>query len=139
MVVTDHPRSNFGLNVLIDVQSMCDSCDCGSGYEGLRCETNIDDCVDNKCSNNATCVDLVQAYRCECTPGFMGEYCQEKIPFCTKGHDPCENGGRCVDHQTHYSCECPLGFTGFNCSNNLDDCANHLCQVMHTIISSSID
>lgn len=122
------------LNMSIDVKSMCDSCDCAPGYEGLRCENNVDDCTNNKCANNSTCVDLIQAYRCDCTPGFMGEYCEKKIPFCTKGHDPCENGGRCVDHRTYYSCECPIGFSGLNCSTNHDDCVDHLCQVFKNII-----
>lgn len=112
---------------------MCVSCDCAAGYEGLRCENNVNDCANNRCANNSTCVDLIQAYRCDCSPGFMGEYCETKIPFCTKGHDPCENGGRCVDHRTHYSCECPIGFSGLNCSTNLDDCIDHLCQVRKNI------
>lgn len=48
------------------------SCVCAPGFTGLRCEANIDDCESNKCQNNATCVDLVQAYHCKCQPGFMG-------------------------------------------------------------------
>ena len=129
VLLADRSRSNNELNISIDVKSMCDSCHCAPGYEGIRCESNVNDCDNNKCQNNATCMDLVQAYRCDCSPGYMGEYCEAKIPFCTKGHDPCENGGRCVDHRTHYSCECPVGFAGLNCSTNLDDCTNHLCQV----------
>ena len=114
------------------------SCNCAPGYEGLRCETNVDDCLGNKCANNASCVDLVEAYRCDCLPGFTGEHCQTKIPFCAKEHDPCKNGGRCVDHQSHYSCECPSGFAGANCTDNLDDCDNNLCQVSVTLKELSI-
>ena len=115
------------------IKFVCNSCHCAPGYEGFRCESNVDDCANNKCANNATCIDLVQAYRCDCPPGYMGEYCETKIPFCTKGHDPCENGGRCVDHGSNYSCECPVGFTGLNCTSNLDDCSDHLCQVKQVI------
>lgn len=49
------------------------SCHCSAGYEGDRCETNIDDCVDHKCTNNATCVDQVESYRCDCLTGYTGE------------------------------------------------------------------
>ena len=95
----------------------------------------MDDCVGHKCANNATCVDLVQAYECSCAKGFMGSFCEAKIPFCTEGFDPCQNGGRCVDHLTHYVCECPVGFTGDNCTVNIDDCQNHLCQVWARLCS----
>jgi len=59
----------------------------------------------------------------------IGEYCEKKIAFCSKEFNPCENGAKCTDHFTHYTCECPLGFEGQNCSVNIDDCANHMCQV----------
>lgn len=49
-----------------------DSCQCASGFTGDRCETNIDDCLTNKCENNSTCVDLIQAYECRCLPGYTG-------------------------------------------------------------------
>lgn len=48
------------------------SCECPAGFSGARCESNVDDCVDHKCANNATCVDLVQTYECSCSKGFMG-------------------------------------------------------------------
>lgn len=51
------------------------SCHCPPGFTGDRCESNVDDCVENKCENNATCIDLVLAYECKCTPGFMGNIC----------------------------------------------------------------
>lgn len=54
------------------------SCHCPAGYEGDRCETNIDDCVDNKCENNATCVDLIQEYTCRCNPGYTGKMSLKK-------------------------------------------------------------
>ena len=59
----------------------------------------------------------------------IGEYCETKIPFCTKEYNPCRNGARCVDHFTHYTCECAVGYTGENCTVNVDDCQNNMCQV----------
>lgn len=132
------------------------SCVCPSGFIGHRCEVNEDDCVKHKCENNATCIDLIGHYKCQCQLGFtgkvllsyintiviylylanlilpfcnLGEYCEKKIPFCTKEFNPCKNGAKCIDHFSHYTCECPLGFQGQNCSVNIDDCVNHLCQV----------
>lgn len=58
-----------------------------------------------------------------------GEYCETKIPFCTKEYNPCRNGARCVDHFTHYTCECVVGYSGENCTINIDDCQNNMCQV----------
>ena len=47
-------------------------CKCLDGFEGDRCETNIDDCVTHNCVNNATCVDEIESYSCHCASGFMG-------------------------------------------------------------------
>lgn len=104
-------------------------CHCPTGFEGGRCEVNIDDCDGNKCSNSAVCVDGINSYSCTCPPGFMGEYCERKISFCSKEFNPCKNSATCVDHGTGYECQCALGWSGNNCTENLDDCANHMCQV----------
>ena len=47
------------------------SCQCVFGFEGDRCETNIDDCLIHTCLNNATCVDLVDDYRWDFQKFFM--------------------------------------------------------------------
>ena len=47
-------------------------CD-GTGFEGSRCELNIDECAPEPCANNATCLDLVNDYRCQCHKVRQGE------------------------------------------------------------------
>jgi len=51
----------------------CYSCTCAGGFEGDRCETNIDDCPGHRCQNNATCLDGIDGYTCTCLPGFTGD------------------------------------------------------------------
>ena len=43
------------------------------GFEGVRCEVNIDDCKDHTCQNGATCIDEIQSYSCQCPFGFAGK------------------------------------------------------------------
>ncbi|CAH2267692.1 jg1691, partial [Pararge aegeria aegeria] len=97
-------------------------CSCHAGYTGVRCEVNIDDCLTHRCQNNATCLDHLEGYTCKCAPGFMGEFCEKKIPFCSAEFNPCANGATCVDHDSHYSCACARGYAGPNCTTNADDC-----------------
>ena len=41
----------------------------------LVLETN--ECALNDvCQNNATCVDLIAAFVCDCAPGFAGTFCE---------------------------------------------------------------
>ena len=51
-------------------------CLCQPGWQGTICTENIDDCNDHWCQNNATCVDMVGDYRCDCLPGYGGPYCE---------------------------------------------------------------
>lgn len=47
-------------------------CDCSVGFNGSRCEHNIDDCPGNDCANGATCIDGVAEFTCICVLGFTG-------------------------------------------------------------------
>ena len=38
--------------------------------------SDIDECATDPCDNGGTCVDEVNAYRCNCDPGWTGLQCQ---------------------------------------------------------------
>lgn len=96
------------------------------------CETNIDDCVENECKNGSKCVDGVNAYTCDCAPGYRGRFCDEKFEWCSSAAlNPCANDAICIPANSNvpdYICECKSGWTGRNCSENANDCDGHLCQ-----------
>lgn len=71
------------------------SCICPSGTTGLACEmstcspftlrgqcqrshlfADLDECASQPCQGNATCVDLINGYACECSLGFAGRNCE---------------------------------------------------------------
>ena len=79
---------------------------------GNLCEIEIDECVGNPCANGGTCVDLVNGYRCSCTPEYMGKNCTEAYNACADS--PCQNGGSCITSPAvmpGYYCECVNGKT----------------------------
>lgn len=95
------------------------NCSCNSGYSGVRCETNINDCASSPCENGATCVDQVSGYSCTCANGYIGVHCEENIDDCTVGL--CFNNGTCIDDVASKSCKCPDGLTGPRCQSYCDD------------------
>lgn len=76
--------------------------------------------------NGGTCLDLINQYRCQCVPGFIGANCASKVDLClTK---PCANGGSCINLDNDYRCSCRAGFTGKDCSIDIDECSTMPCK-----------
>ena len=52
-------------------------CVCPTGFTGIDCEVNIDDCVNVTCQNNGRCIDEVNDYYCQCPVTHKGEHCEK--------------------------------------------------------------
>lgn len=74
---------------------------------------DVDDCKSNPCFNDGHCIDGINWFMCECTPGFTGPDCRININECIS--NPCVEGSTCVDSINDYKCICPPLKTGKNC------------------------
>lgn len=114
--------SNFGFATAAGYM-----CLCPPGFNGTRCEVNIDDCPGNDCSVHGHCVDLVNAYRCECDAGYAGTDCGTEVNEC-ETYEACRNGATCQDLVADYRCLCADGYGDKNCSTLLLGCQESPCQ-----------
>nr|XP_023021031.1 protein crumbs [Leptinotarsa decemlineata] len=111
------PCQNNG--VCIDGISRYD-CNCtGTGYSGLLCEIDIDECKTNRmaCGRAGTCENMPGTYRCICDSikGKCGHQCDLDDP-CEK--NPCVHGtcqSQCR-HKSDYICICDENYVGKNCA-----------------------
>ena len=100
----------------------CSSCMCPSGYQGNRCETDVDECssIPTPCING-DCTNKNGGYTCDCSDGYEGPKCEVEINECLEAD--CVNGATCVDKVAGYSCECRDGSSGERCEEcDVSDC-----------------
>uniref|UniRef100_A0A3P8SX64 Cubilin n=1 Tax=Amphiprion percula TaxID=161767 RepID=A0A3P8SX64_AMPPE len=57
-------------------------CKCNSGWEGVNCDHDIDECSSNPCQHGGTCSDGVNGFTCTCTAQWTGLFCQTAQQVC---------------------------------------------------------
>eukprot|EP01050_Picozoa_sp_SAG11_P028168 SAG11_NODE_7428_length_1145_cov_1.413958_1_plen_381_part_11 len=131
-------------------------CACVVGYEGARCEGDVDECASAPCQNGGECAEssgggkgLVVApgaFRCSCAVGYAGRSCGIDVDECASA--PCLNGASCSESGGNaavaldrYICDCAEGSEGLNCEHcgfgfalvgagrcaDVDECASAPC------------
>uniref|UniRef100_A0A8C4PK00 Slit homolog 2 protein n=1 Tax=Equus asinus asinus TaxID=83772 RepID=A0A8C4PK00_EQUAS len=132
-------------------------CTCPYGFKVREnCEVNVDDCEDNDCENNSTCVDGINNYTCLCPPEYTGkknrkcyaidlcvclkaslalscqcmfsELCEEKLDFCAQDLNPCQHDSKCILTPKGFKCDCTPGYIGEHCDIDFDDCQDNKCK-----------
>ena len=43
-----------------------------TGWTGTNCSVDRNDCTDNPCRRGSTCVDKLDDFSCQCSPGYEG-------------------------------------------------------------------
>ena len=46
----------------------------------------VDDCVNDPCGSNGTCVDELLGYSCNCSAGYTGTHCETGNAICYELH-----------------------------------------------------
>lgn len=107
-----HSCSN-GVCYTNDLRTDTSSCSCMAGYNGTKCEENINDCVGSVCQNNGTCVDGIVSYNCSCPTLYTGTYCEQANCEARNCSSRSANGMcdvQCMNEECNYDgLECSLG------------------------------
>ncbi|KAJ8309936.1 hypothetical protein KUTeg_011801 [Tegillarca granosa] len=111
----------------INGSCMNGKCECQTGYEGSKCQHDIDDCKKGPCKNGAKCIDGYNSSQCICLQGYEGLFCEKDVDDCV---DKCDNMTtvRCEDKVDDYECICMKGYTGKNCTEEIIECSSYPCR-----------
>ena len=107
-----------------------------TGYTGLDCETNIDDCITADCGTGL-CIDGLGTYGCDCDgTGYIGEFCEIDIDDCLAGQI-CSGNGLCQNTPGWFVCTCESDYFGEHCDQH-PDFNSTLARLVDTVSDNSV-
>uniref|UniRef100_A0A674MY80 Notch receptor 2 n=1 Tax=Takifugu rubripes TaxID=31033 RepID=A0A674MY80_TAKRU len=133
------------------------SCECYAGYTGAICNIQVQECHSNPCQNRGRCIDLVNAYQCNCPPGISGRFTVKLFSStsvhlntsifstscwvnCEINEDDCASNlcvyGECQDGINEYKCVCSPGYTGDKCDVDINECSSNPCMSGGTCVDN---
>ncbi len=128
------------------------TCECEPGWEGVNCELNINECLEDGLCNNGSCDDTEPALayehctgntacdvpECQAAVGALDDWCLDNwdssCASCAQGgvteYADCTGmGAPCFDDaKPGYACSCEDGWTGEHCDIDVDECVDSPCQ-----------
>jgi hypothetical protein len=70
--------SKYNISSILGKNYSSFNCLCDENYKGTYCESKIDVCQNETCSNNGNCIDLNNKAKCECFSMYSGEKCESE-------------------------------------------------------------
>lgn len=95
-------------------------CACAQGWQGVYCDSEINECESSPCQNGAVCIDKLASYACACSMGYTGVNCEEEVMVCEDS--PCSNSALCLMEEGLPVCYCVPDFHGEKCESKYDEC-----------------
>uniref|UniRef100_A0A3Q3JRX3 Growth arrest-specific 6 n=1 Tax=Monopterus albus TaxID=43700 RepID=A0A3Q3JRX3_MONAL len=106
-------------------------CHCFTGWAGVRCEKDVDECSKGNGGCDHVCNNTMGSYRCSCHQGYMlvdRRSCND-VDEC-EDPDVCGTA-RCENTEGGYDCLCDTGYVYDNESKScvdMDECEANVCE-----------
>lgn len=55
-------------------------CECNDGFQGDRCDEDVDECLSSPCKHGGYCINSLGRYKCHCRHGYSGLDCENACP-----------------------------------------------------------
>ncbi|KAF4799911.1 Growth arrest-specific protein 6 [Turdus rufiventris] len=107
-------------------------CECKHGWQGKKCEKDIDECRMQNGGCNQLCLNKLGSYRCSCYSGYAlkdSKICED-IDECTASADICGEA-HCKNLISSYECLCDAGYKYDDLRKtcqDIDECEEKLCE-----------
>uniref|UniRef100_A0A8C5TS44 Growth arrest specific 6 n=1 Tax=Malurus cyaneus samueli TaxID=2593467 RepID=A0A8C5TS44_9PASS len=107
-------------------------CECKRGWQGKKCEKDIDECRTQNGGCNQLCLNKLGSYRCSCYSGYTlkdSKICED-IDECTASADICGEA-HCKNLISSYECLCDAGYKYDDVKKtcqDIDECEEKLCE-----------